>query len=81
MQVRVCGDVATIDALCSLGNKSGEAFMRHLLEWLPAAAPRVTHIAVMPLSDRLRQDYYARLGFVSKPEGVGVMTRGVEAFG
>ena len=82
MQVRVCGDVLTIDALCSLGNHSGEAFMKHLVEWLPAAAPRVKRMAVMPLSDGwLRQDYYTRLGFVSKPEGSGVMTRGVEAFG
>jgi hypothetical protein len=81
MQVRVGGDVLTIDALCSLGNHSGEAFMRHLVEWVPAEAPRVSHIAVMPLSDGwLRQEYYARLGFVSKPDGSGVMTRGVEAF-
>ena len=31
MQVRVCGDVLTIDALCSLGNHSSEAFMKHLV--------------------------------------------------
>jgi len=87
MQVRIASDIATIDALCSLGNHSGEAFMRHLMEWLPTAAPRVTHIHVMPLSDGwLRQGYYARLGFASHAqwEGsrsvCGVMTREVETY-
>jgi hypothetical protein len=76
MQVRVEGDTATIDALCSIGNHSGEVFMRHLVEWLPLAAPDVTHINVTPLSNGwLRQGYYADLGFADTDEGCGVMTR------
>ena len=67
MQVRVCGSEARIDALCSLGNRSGASFMRHLSEWLPTAAPRVTHIAVTPLSNGwLRHEYYKGFGFVAK---------------
>lgn len=80
MQVRVAGDVATVDALCSLGGRSGETFMRHLVDWLPTAAPEVTSIAVTPLSDGwLRHEYYAGFGFVPTHIG-GSMTRGVEAF-
>ena len=41
--------------------------MRHLSEWLPTAAPRVTHIAVTPLSNGwLRHEYYKGFGFVAK---------------
>mmetsp|Transcript_74667 Transcript_74667/g.198631 ORF Transcript_74667/g.198631 Transcript_74667/m.198631 type:complete len:224 (+) Transcript_74667:33-704(+) len=82
MQVRVAGDVVTIDALCSLGNHGGECLLHYLVEWLRTTAPGATRIDVMPLSDGwLRQGYYSRLGFVSKPEGCGSMTRAVEAFG
>ena len=80
MQVRVSGDMASIDALCSLGNHSGATFMRHLVSWLPTAAPDVVRIDLMPLSNGwLRQDYYAGLGFISKEDG-SAMSRGVEAY-
>jgi hypothetical protein len=75
MQVRVCGSEARIDALCSLGNRSGASFMRHLSEWLPTAAPRVTTIAVTPLSNGwLRHEYYKGFGFVANLSG-GSMSR------
>ena len=81
MQVRVSGDMASIDALCSLGNHSGATFMRHLVSWLPAVAPNVVRIDLMPLSNGwLRQDYYAGLGFLSKEHGSSAMSRGVEAY-
>ena len=81
MQVRVCGAEARIDALCSLGHRSGESFMRHLIGWLPTAAPNVTHIAVTPLSDGwLRHEYYKGFGFVPNLNG-GSMTREMMTFG
>jgi hypothetical protein len=77
MQVRIVQNVAKIDALCSLGNHGGEAFMRHLFDWLPIAAPDVVRVEVLPLSNGwLRQEYYKDLGFTDSADG-HAMTRQV----
>ena len=77
MQVRIVDNVAIIDALCSLGNRGGQAFMSYLVDWLPTVAPCVERIELLPLSNGwLRKDYYAGLGFVDNPDG-RVMTRGL----